>query len=945
MKRAYLICLFQCLATTFLLSQSNPVPLLTQSAKVAPPVGAFEADPKAQARILDSYGKLPLSFEANHGQADLRVRFLSRTGGYTVFLTADEAVLALRGSAEKRPAPKGASGFRGATVSLKRYPDTNPNPDPNPNPDANLNPATRMTGGVLRMKLRNANPAAKITGTDELAGTNNYFIGNDPAKWRTNVPTYAKVKYEGIYSGIDLVYYGNQRQLEYDFIVAPGADPRRIAFDVRGAKRIRRDAHGDLVLKVGEAEIRWHKPVVYQEKDGARREIAARYALIDTNRVGFIVAKYDANRPLYIDPLIYSTFLGGNQVDAGYAVAVDSGGNAYITGETHSTNFPTMNPLQPAYGGSGDAFVTKINPAGSALVYSTYLGGSGQEIGYGIAVDSVGNAYVTGYTTSSDFPTMNPLQPANGGSGDAFVAKINPAGSALVYSTYLGGSQVEQGHGIAADSAGNAYVTGYTSSTDFPTMNPLQPSYGGDYYDAFVAKINPGGSAFVYSTYVGGSGRDYGGGIAVDSAGNAYITGGTSSTDFPTMSPLQPVNAGGYYDVFVAKINPAGSAFIYSTYLGGSGDDGGSGIAVDSAGNAYVSGATASSNFPTTPGAFQTTYGGGSYDAFVSKLNPSGSALIYSTYIGGSGDDGGSGIAVDSAGNAYVSGETHSTNFPTTPSALKTVCNSLCAENGDAFVTRLNPTGSALFYSTYLGGGNRDWGYGIAVDSVGNTYVAGGTDSNDFPIKNPLQAGRDGLEDAFVSKFHLMATTTTALSSSSNPSTYGQGVTFTAVVSSSVGAPPDGEAVMFMKGTTLLGTGTLSGGSASFVTSTLPVGTSSLKAVYGGDSNFNGSTSKVVKQVVSKATSTTALTSSPNPSNFGQAVTFTASVTPQFSGTVKGSVTFYDGTTTLKTVALSGGAAKFTTSTLTSGLHSITATYNGSTNFIGSSASLTQTVN
>jgi len=797
-----------------------------------------------------------------------------------------------------------------------------------------------MTGGVLRMKLRNANPAAKITGMDELAGTSNYFIGNDPAKWRTNVPTYAKVKYEGIYSGIDLVYYGNQRQLEYDFIVAPGADPRRIAFDVRGAKRIRRDAHGDLVLKVGEGEIRWHKPVVYQGKDGARQEIAARYALIDTNRVGFIVAKYDANKPLYIDPLIYSTFLGGSQVDAGYGIAVDSGGNAYITGETHSTNFPTMNPLQPAYGGSGDAFVTKINPAGSALVYSTYLGGSGQEIGYGIAVDSVGNAYVTGYTTSSDFPAMNPLQPANGGSGDAFVAKINPAGSALVYSTYLGGSQVEQGHGIAVDSAGNAYVTGYTSSTDFPTMNPLQPSYGGDYYDAFVAKINPVGSAFVYSTYLGGSQQDNGSGIAVDSAGNAYVTGGTNSTNFPTTpGAFQTICCG----AFVTKLNPSGSALVYSTYLD---NGGGSSIAVDSAGNAYVSGATDSTNFPITPGAFQTTYGGGSYDAFVSKLNPSGSALIYSTYIGGSGYDLGYGIAVDSVGNAYVTGHTYATNFPTTPGALKTVCTSDgCVDYGDAFVTRLNPTGSALFYSTYLGGGNFDSGYGIAVDSAGNAYVTGGTDSNDFPTKNPLLASKNLLEDAFVSKFHLTATTTTALLSSPNPSTYGQAVTFTAVVSSSVGAPPDGEAVTFMKGTTLLGTGTLSGGSASFMTSTLPVGSSSIKAVYGGDSNFNGSTSKVVKQVVSKATTTTALTSSLNPSNFGQAVTFTASVTPQFGGTVKGSVTFYDGTTALKTVGLSGGGAKFTTSTLTSGSHSITATYNGSTSFDGSSASVTQTVN
>jgi hypothetical protein len=321
------------------------------------------------------------------------------------------------------------------------------------------------------MKLRNANPAAKVTGSDELAGTSNYFIGNDPTKWRTNVPTYAKVKYEGIYSGIDLVYYGNQRQLEYDFIVAPGADPHRIAFDVSGAKRIRQDAHGDLVLNVGEGEIRWHKPVVYQEKDGTRQEIAARYSITDTNRVGFELAKYDAGRPLYIDPVIYSTYLGGSGNDGGNGIAVDSAGNAYVTGGAGSPDFPvTAGALQTVCNGCpsyGDVFVTKMNPSGSALVYSTFLGGSGIDQGSGIAVDGEGNAYVTGLTYSTDFPTMNPLQAVNHGTVNAFVFKLNPAGSALVYSTYLGGSGSDQASGIAVDSAGNAFVTGGTSSADF----------------------------------------------------------------------------------------------------------------------------------------------------------------------------------------------------------------------------------------------------------------------------------------------------------------------------------------------------------------------------------------------------------------------------------------------------------------------------------------------
>ena len=475
--------LFSAAFTTLVLAQSSSV----IGPARAPANAAVLSEPTAatQAKVVENYGKLPLSFEANQGQTDARVKFLSRTSAYSLFLTADEAVLALRGKKENTHRVNrkmaNAANKEGAGI------------------------ASPQVGGVLRMKLRNARVAARVTGVDELAGTNNYFIGNDPAKWRTNVPTYAKVKYEGIYSGIDLVYYGNQRQLEYDFIVAPGADPRRIAFDVKGAKRIRQDAHGELVFKVGEDEIRWHQPVVYQEKDGERQLIAARYAITETDRVTFELATYDASRPLYIDPLIYSTYLGGSSQDSGQGIGIDSAGNAYITGYTRSTDFPTMNALQPVYGGgpsSFDAFVAKLNPTGSALVYSTYLGGSDADYGNGIAADSTGNAYVTGLTASANFPvTPGAFQTtcANASScASAFVAKINPLGSALVYSTYLGGTGGDYATGIAADSAGNAYVTGTTGS-GFPTMNPLQPNYGGN-EDAFVTKINPSGSALVYST-------------------------------------------------------------------------------------------------------------------------------------------------------------------------------------------------------------------------------------------------------------------------------------------------------------------------------------------------------------------------------------------------------------------------------------------------------------
>jgi hypothetical protein len=924
---------------TILLAQSSSIadavikaPLARGSAAMK---GLSQPDPENQAKIQESYGKLPLSFEANQGQADSRVKFLTRTGAYSMFLTGDEAVLVLR-QGKAKDKDKFPVETRLATSPAKA--NSAPTPE-------------RATESILRMKLRNAKANARVTGLDELTGTSNYFIGNDPAKWRTNVPTYSKVKYEAIYSGIDLVFYGNQRQLEYDFIVAPGVDPHRIAFDISGAKRIRKDEHGDLVFKTGDGEILWHKPVAYQEKNGARHEIAARYAITDKNRVGFELAKYDASRPLYIDPLIYSTYLGGNDLDEGYGIAIDSAGNAYVTGLTYSTDFPTKIPLQPANGGSSDAFVAKLNPTGSALVYSTYLGGSGFEIGQGIAVDSAGNAYVIGTTTSTDFPTKNPLQPTNRGTINAFVTKVNATGSALVYSTYLGGSGQDFGLGIAVDSAGNAYVTGLSRSTDFPTKNPLQAAKGGD-DDAFVSKINPTGSALVYSTYLGGINGDQGNGIAVDSAGDAYVTGPTSSPDFPTTPGAFETlcNDGGscLVNAFVSKLNPTGSALVYSTYLGGSGDTQGYAIAVDSAGKAYVTGTTNSTDFPTK-NPLQSTYGGGNHDAFASKINSTGSALVYSTYLGGSGEDQLGGIAVDSAGDAYVTGQTLSTDFPTTPGAFQTVCNhgSGCAHyGGDAFVSKISPTGSALVYSTYIGGSGSDHGSSIAVDSAGKAYVTGHTNSTNFPTKNPLQPKNGGYSDAFVTKIDVRVVTTTKLSSSLNPSTYGQAVTFSAVVTSSAGAPPDGETIAFMRGgTKRLGTGSLSGGSASFTTSALPAGTDTIKAVYGGDSNFTGSTSKTVSQVVSKATTTTTLTSSQNPSNFGQSVTFTANVTPQFSGTVKGAVTFYDGTMPLKTAYLSGGVAKFTTSALTAGSHTITATYNGSTNFYASSASLTQKVN
>jgi hypothetical protein len=718
-------------------------------------------NPKSAIEV--SYARLPLSFEANQGQTDGAVKFVSRGSGYTLFLTGTEAVLALnqaqrtqRDAPMERWRPAGPGGFSELLTP----------------PGAGKMPALHKQA-TLRMRLVGANPKPEARGVEELPGKSNYFIGNDPSKWRTNVPTYAKVEYRDVYPGINLVHYGSGGQLEHDFVVAPGADPQQIKFEVEGAERIEIDAAGDLVMQLAGGEVRQHKPIVYQQIAGQRRDVPAMYRWRPAGRplpansgvsprhggpaggtpavqqIAFEIGPYDTGQSLVVDPvLVYSTYLGVPGDDYGAAIVVDSAGNAYVTGETWSTNFPTVSPLQPTYGGGSDAFVAKLNAAGSAVMYSTYLGGSGNDVAYGIAVDPFGSAYVTGYTYSLNFPTASPLQAAYGGDwGDAFVAKLNATGSALLYSTYLGGNGSDEGSAIAVDSAGNAYVTGYTASTNFPTASPLQAvTRGGGYSDAFVAKLNATGSTLVYSTYLGGSRDEYGYGIAVDSSGSAYVTGFTQSTNFPTASPLQATNGGGGSDAFVAKLNAAGSALLYSTYLGGSGEDRGNGIAVDPVGNAYLTGDTASANFPTLS-ALQSAFAGGTYDAFAAKLNAAGSALVYSTYLGGSGEDRGYAIAVDSVSNAYLTGWTDSSNFPTASPVQST--------NGgvrDVFVAKLDATGSALIYSTYLGGSGYDYGEGIALDSAGNVYAAGYTSSANFPVANALQPVRGGGDDVFIAK-------------------------------------------------------------------------------------------------------------------------------------------------------------------------------------------------
>jgi YVTN family beta-propeller protein len=865
---------------------------------------------KTKLQVAGDYGKLPLSFEANEGQTDAKVKFLSRGTGQTLFLTTNGAVLTFSG----------------------RH--------------------------ALQLNLVGANLNGRINGLDRLPGYSNYFLGNDPSKWRTNVPAYGKVRYSQIYPGIALVYYGNQRQLENDFVVAPGADPAQIRLAIGGASKLSLDAEGNAVVGWKDGDVRLLKPRLYQEVRGEKIKIAGGYAL-KGNELRFIVGQYDHRQRLVIDPvLVYSTYLGGSGIDYAKGIAVDSSGSAYVAGYTSSTNFPLSTaPEQGTFGGGlNNVFVAKLTPAGDALVYSTYIGGSVDDGANGLAVDSSGNAYVVGYTQSTNFPgaSSSSIQATyGGGSGDGFVLELNATGNALVYSSYLGGAGSDVATAIALDSSGNAYVVGETQSANFPgvTSSSMQAANAGG-GDAFVTKINPGGTAIVYSTYLGGAGSDTAYAVAVDSSGNAFVVGQTSSTSFPGVNSnsLQPASGGGTSDGFVAELNAAGTALVYSTFLGGNGTDLALGIALDSTGNAYVTGYTASTNFPVTPGAFQAASGGG-YDGFVAKLNPGGTTLVYSTYLGGSGTDEAAGIAVDSSGNAYVAGGTTSTNFPgVNSSSVQSVYGGGAS---DAVVAELNPAGSALVFSTYLGGSGADVAVGIGLDSTNNVYIAGYTGSTNFPLgAQPVQSTYGGgTYDAFIAKLAAGPATTTTVAASPAPSVLGQQVTFTVNVrpSSSSSLTPSGN-VTISDGSTPLGTVALTSGTATFSTSGLSVGSHNITAAYAGDNNFAASTSATLALTVNPVTgnspTTTTLASSAGQTVFGQAVTLSATVAGAGSSPT-GTVSFSDsGLHALGSAPLSNGQANLTISSLGVGPHSFAASYGGDATFAPSmSAAVSGTVN
>ncbi|MDA2928492.1 SBBP repeat-containing protein [Acidobacteria bacterium AH-259-O06] len=692
---------------------------------------------QASLQVKDFYQRLPLLFEENRGQAGEETVFLARGRYYDTYLTRRGVMLAFK------TGPPAKSTAQTDVDSA----------DPTP------------TG--LRMWLAGARDNPKIGGEDRLPGVSNYFIGDDPKKWRTNVPSFSRIRYEEIYPGIDLLFYGSDGHLEYDLILSPSADPQVVQLNFEGADRLEIEESGDLLIFVGKHQFQMHSPSILQSCEGAEKKVAGGYFLKDPIAVGFRLGEYDRKCRLAIDPVLsYSTYLAGSRGDGGRAVAVDDFGFLYVFGRTQSLNFPLSNSLSQNLGGFSDMFLMKMNPEGSQVVYSTYIGGSGSEdlfeVSGDLQIDRQGNIYLTGDTESADFPVVNAFQPELKGTADAFVVKVDPSGSSLVFSTYLGGSKNETGFSLAVDETGDVYVAGGTQSADFPTVNPAQQDFAGGFVlasDCFVAKLKSDGSALVYATYIGGSMDDVCFGIDLDGAGNAYLAGGTASADFPAVNAFQSTFGGGsrfLLDAFVTKLNPQGNAFLYSTFLGGSADDVAFGVAVNDASQAYVTGATTSADFPTANPLQATLAGGGWHgsDAFISRLSSDGGSLESSTFLGGSpgiegvGDDAVLDVVLDADGNVYLTGATSAADFPT-GFPFQAVFSSYRKARADGFVTKLDPTCSQILFSSYLGGGDDDFPFGMAVDTSGSIYVTGVTHSTDFPTAHAMEptfkgGGRDG---------------------------------------------------------------------------------------------------------------------------------------------------------------------------------------------------------
>ncbi len=679
---------------------------------------------------------LPLSFTQNKGQWDSRVKFRADAGGATIWATPDSVYYhIIRNVSTSGNAPTAIS--ESEDIQRLGYDDF----------EADM-AATETQ--IISAGFVGANQNPEIIGIGQQNHISNYFIGNDPSLWFTDALNYKAVLYSALYPGIDLKFYGDGQEMEYDFIISPGSDPSQISIHYEGVSSMSVNAAGELILETLFGTITERRPFVYQSINNQRVQIPARYELKDHNTFGFTFDdSYDNTKQLVIDPVIsYSTFLGGSLDEGGLAITVSTNGEAFVTGYTNSTNFPTASSFDPSFNaGSNDCFVSKIVAGGGSLSYSTYLGGTQVDLGAGIAVDTFGNAYITGYTQSSDFPTQSAYDATANGNWDCFVTKLSPSGNALAFSTYIGGSDRDRGNAIELDSANNIYVCGFMRSGNFPFVSAFDSTYNFG-WDAFVLKMSSSGATLIYNTCLGGGGDDYAYDLVVDSLGNVFLTGLTGSSTLPMQSAFQATFGGGANDAFVTKFSQAGNSLLYSTFLGGLDSDWSEDIALDRLGRVYIAGVTSSGNLPTAA-AYDNSFNGGTGDIFVTRFNANLAALSYSTYIGSGSFDRALSIAVDDSNKVNVIGYTAGFDFPIAAALDNTFNGGL----NDCVLFRLSPSGGTLQFSTFVGGSGDDIGYGITLNSVNlDMYITGSTNSTSFPILNPLPSGYGGSTDAFVTK-------------------------------------------------------------------------------------------------------------------------------------------------------------------------------------------------
>ncbi len=719
-----------------------------QASEQAP--GPMPSSPDARELV----SKLPARIEENKGQGDPAFPYLGRARGYTA-----------------------AFSEQGVAFSVAAYEPSSELEEAGP---ARGNAPRQARRGVLEMSFEGARGDPLLVPRSPQQGRTNYIKGQDPSRWVGDVKGYSSLYYEDLYEGVDLTFYDKAGLLAYDFVIAPGADPSSVRLGFAGQEKLEVRGDGSLAVSTPLGELIQTPPHAYQERGEEKVVVPSSFVVLDEKTVGFSFGDYDPALPLVVDPtLSWSSFLGGGSDDRALSLAVDSAGSAYVAAWTFSSDFPqgVLAGYDTSYGGGGDAFVARLSAGGDTLEWATYLGGGGGDLASAVAASPDGSlVYVVGETGSSDFPLCYAYDTTYEGGSEAFVTVLRPGlppvcdlegFGQLFYSTYLGGGGADQARGVAVVSPGVVLVTGNTSSSDFPTTQGAHDtSYNGggtDLFfpigDAFLAKLNTFASfqaSLSYSTYLGGAGEDAGHSVQVGPSGAAYLAGETSSSDFPTTGGAYDTSHNGGFDAFATKFDPSLSTLSWSTYLGGSLRDRASSLAVDSAGAAYLAGQTVSSDYPTTQGAYDTSYNGGPSDAFVTKLSPDGSSLSWSSFLGGAASDSAQGIALDQAGSAHLVGTTSSGDFPTTQGALDASLGGF----GDAFLAKFSPSGSSLAYSSYLGGGVYDEGTGIALDSSGAAYLTGYAGSPDFPTTaGAYDQSHNGNFDAFVTKVSSLPAT------------------------------------------------------------------------------------------------------------------------------------------------------------------------------------------